>query len=307
MSQVGIATSGITLVEKSLAIYRAIAAARNFGSDAAQSVMMLRFEAFRYREWARDNKNIMAIFQSSNTPTASRPTEAFDLVNVKQPISPASTFREALCDAVNQIIEVLQSVDKLLIKYDRAFESREQPDQPINYGVASIAIGPGGLQGEMQSASQKYGHLKQSLQSQTSFVRRVKYGIQTWNDADKETLKSLIRQFKYWNDNLYEIAPPERRHLQEVRLASQVVGLARTSAQLESVQRAAAESSYQSVYRSANIKKIDDMKGDPGLEKNYQDIKIEPKVAQSRRFITNYCPNGLPTEVGIDSVVMLTV
>lgn len=297
MSEVGLTTSIITLVEKSLAFYRVIAAAKNFGSDAAHSVMMLRFESFRYQEWARENKNITAIFQE--TPgtgiSSHRQTQAITLVDTKQPISPVATFREALCDAVTQIIEVLRAVDKLLSKYDRAFEAREQPDDSPKLGVASIVLGPGSMQDEMQNAAQKYGQLKESLQSRTSFARRAKFSMKTWNEADKATLKDLVERFKYWNDSIHKIAPPEKLNLQEVRMASQVVAEARSPAQLESVREAAAESSYESVCRSAGLKKTTSKAvSDPNLEKNYEDVKIDAKIARSRRFLTEYYPEGRP-------------
>ncbi|KAH6949750.1 hypothetical protein BKA56DRAFT_606791 [Ilyonectria sp. MPI-CAGE-AT-0026] len=288
---VDVTTSVITLIEKSLAIYRTVNAGRNFGSDAAQSVMMLRFEAFRYQEWARDNKNITKLYQASMADTADQSTVALTgHVGAKQPISPAATACEALCDAVTQVIEVLQSVDELLNKYGRAFQSRKQPDDLVNKRVSSVAIGMGGLQGEMRNAQQKYNQLKESLQSKTSFGHRVKYGIQTWNDADKETLESLIKRFKYWNDSLRHIAPPLKPYLSELRLASQVVSMARSEAQLESVQSAAAESSYESVCRSATLKKkkIEGAMRDPRLKKSWADVKIDPKVATSRRFLTDY-------------------
>ncbi|KAF2462867.1 uncharacterized protein BDR25DRAFT_118148 [Lindgomyces ingoldianus] len=295
MAQIGIATGIITLLEKSLAFYRVIAAAKNFGSDAAHSVMMLRFEAFRYQEWARENKNITAIFQdSSNEDTSRRQTQMIGLTHATQPISPVATFREALCDAVTQIIEVLRSVDKLLTKYNRAFEAREESNDPINLGVESIVVGPGLLQDEMQNAAQKYSRLKESLQLKTSFARRAKYGIQTWNDADKETLKDLVERFKYWNDSIHQIAPPEKPNLQELRMASQLVVSARSSAQLESVREAAAESSYKSVSRSAGLKmKMGEAFRDPGLKKNYADVKIDTKIARSRRFLTEFYPEGM--------------
>lgn len=297
MSQLGITTSVITTIEKCLALYRTITAARNFGSDAARSVMMLRFEAFRYQEWARDNEIITKILgeaSSEDEPPPLPPTVG--LVAAKQAISPVTTFREALCDAVNQVKDVLQSVNKLLVKYEGAIQSRESPGGdagPASYGVAALVIARGQGGGEMQDANQKYIRLKESLQSKTSFARRVKYGIQTWDDADKETLKSLIQLLKYWNDNLHEIAPPKKPYLQDSWLASRVLASAVSCAQLESVQDAA-ESNYDSVYRSASLKKdtIAAMVVNSGLEKKYENVRIDAKVARSRRFITEYWPKG---------------
>ncbi|KAF1850713.1 uncharacterized protein K460DRAFT_391149 [Cucurbitaria berberidis CBS 394.84] len=297
MSAVGFINNGISLIEKSLAAYHAIADAKNFGSDAAKSVMMLRFEAFRYQEWGHDNKNITAIFQASNTAKSSQPPEAIGGFGAKQPISPVSTSCEALCDAVNQVIDVLQSVNQLLTKYNRAFESREQPGHSITDGISTTAIGAGGLQGKMHGASQRFEQLKDSLQSQTSLARRVKYGITTWNEADKEILKSLIQRFKYWNDSLYALAPPGRQDLQELVLAFRIVGAARSTAQLESVQGAAALSRYESMYRSATLKKnIGMIVGGPSLKKSYDQLSIDSKAAKSRRFITSYFSNDVPTE-----------
>jgi hypothetical protein len=302
MAEIGIATGIITLTEKSLALYRAITAAKNFGSDAAQSVMMLRFEAFRYQEWSQENQNVVAIFaepSASQSPFVQNSRFA-GLFGTKQLISPVATYRETLCDCVTQIIEILQCIDKLLTKYNRAFETREKPggNSAIG-GVASIMVGPGSVQTQMQSSAKKYGHLKDALQSKTSFTRRVKYGIQTWDDADKDVLKDLVQRFKYWNDGIHSIAPPRKLYLQELRMASQVVGSASSPVQLEGVREAAAESNYESVSRSAALKRdIYEAMGDPELKKNYEDVKFDSRVSRSRRFLTDYCPRGMyiPTE-----------
>lgn len=293
MAQIGLVAASIGLIEKSIAAYRVIAAAKNFGSDAAESVMMLRFEAFRYQEWTHNNRTLREILESNKSAAKSTHTIAF--LGTKKPISPVQTLCEALCDAVNQIVDIFDCVDKLLGKYNRAFESRKQSDYSIKEGV-TLSAGGSGLalsQSKMHNAGQKYEQLKSSLQSQTPFARRVKYGMQTWNDADKDTLKELVQRFKYWNDNLYELAPPAKHRLQELGLSTYVVGSARSSAQLESVRGAAAQSNYEAVYRSAALKKkTGEMETNLSLEKGYENLVIDLKVAKSRRFITQYYPDG---------------
>ena len=206
-----------------------------------------------------------------------------------------ATYRETLCDSVTQIIEILQSIDKLLTKYNRAFETREEPEgASARSGITSIVVGPGSLQAQMQSSAKRYGHLKDALQSKISFTRRVKYGIQTWDDADRDILKDLVQRFKYWNDGIHGIAPPEKLYLQELRMASQMVGSASSSAQLEGVREAAAESNYESVSQRASLKRdVCEAMGDPDLKKNYEDIKFDSRVSRSRRFLTDYCPSSM--------------
>jgi hypothetical protein len=77
-------------------------------------------------------------------------------------------------------------------------------------------------------------------------------------------------------------------------MASQVVGSASSSAQLEGVREAAAESNYESVSQSAALKRdICEAMGDPELKKNYEDVKFDSRVSRSRRFLTDYCPRGM--------------
>ena len=146
----------------------------------------------------------------------------------------------------------------------------------------------------MANAADNFRHLKDSLQSKTPFLRRVKYGIQTWNEADKETLKNLTVRFKYWNDALVEIAPPQKRKLFEVKLSSDVVGPAASPEDLSSIEAAANESQYESVYRSARLKRkrLQMQPADASLKKGYEDIQTDSSVSKSRRFLTTYHPKG---------------
>lgn len=291
MSQLGIATSILTLIEKSLAAYRAITAAKNFGSDAAHTVMMLRFEAFRYAEWARENRNIAALHVDA--PSRQPTTVALPAKAVRA--SPAVSAKEALYDAIIQVIEVLQEIDSLLTKYDRAFESREHKDSSVLSGLASVPVPiDHGLQVDTAKAAEKFRYLKDDLQSKVSFGRRVKYGIQTWNEPDKETLKSLTARFKYWNDALAEIAPPHKRNLFEVKLSSDVVGPAEAPGDLRSIEAAAQESQYQSVWRSARFKRTKAQMplSSTSLEREYGDVNMDTSVSRSRRFLTTYQTSG---------------
>jgi hypothetical protein len=91
-----------------------------------------------------------------------------------------------------------------------------------------------------------------------------------------------------------EIAPPSKRQIVELKVASQVVGSAISPNQLESVQAAAKESQYESIRRSAHVKqqKLRPQQTDRSQEKSYSDVRIDAKVTKSRRFLTDYCPSG---------------
>jgi hypothetical protein len=282
---VGLTTSFIALIEKSLETHRAISAAKNFGSNAAQAVMMLRFEAYRYVNWVQENDSMSVI---SDHPPAPIPfvTEAVRT-------SPAITIRTALYDAITQIFEILQEVDKLLSKYDRAFELNDRDEATVFKGLAISLAGTMNQPNEAARAASRSRDLKHSLQSETSFLRRVKYGIRTWNDADKDTLKELIAKFKYWNDGLHELIPLRRRDLLEARLSSEVVGSAQSPDHLERIQAAADASAYPSLSRSARLKRhnLEARTVGSGL-KLYGDVEISDKLVQSRRFITWYTSSG---------------
>jgi len=290
MSQLGMITSSITLIEKSLAIWRAIAAAHNFGSDAAQAVMMLRFETFRYVEWTTSNENLQAILKAD-----SEETRTVAIVSTAPWTSLATSKRRALYDAVWQVVEVLENIDKLLSKYNRAFESRDQSGPSLVDGLSTIPVpGIGGPAADSAGAADKFHGLKDNLQSKTSFFRRVKYGIATWNDADKETLTNLVIRFKYWNDALAEIAPRQKQKLLAVKLSSDVVGRSIRTEDLDNIEAAAIESQYESVSRSAHTKKA--RGAEPpfeSLRKEYNDVQIDSKVSRSRRFLTTYTPKGM--------------
>jgi hypothetical protein len=294
MSELGMITSSVTLIEKSLAIWRAVAAARNFGSDAAHAVMMLRFETFRYVEWTTGNENIQAILKAANEEPRIGP-----MLSTATWTSPAISIRQALHDAVWQVVEVLESIDKLLSKYNRAFESRDQNEPSLVDGLSSIPV-PGikGSQADVAKAADQFRGLKDNLQTKTNIFRRVTYGIATWNDADKETLKNLTTRFKYWNDALAEIAPRQNRKFLEVKLSSDVVGRTVRIGDLDSIEAAAIESQYESVGRSARMKKAKTVEGsDRSLRKEYNDVQINSKVSRSRRFLTTYTPKGISQKI----------
>jgi hypothetical protein len=293
MPEIGIATSIITLIEKSLAAYRSIAAAKNFGSNAGQQVMMLRFEAFRYREWAQDNDNITKIFENAKTDLARGRGSFIGLVQESKAISPAATVHNALCDAVTQIIDILVSANTILAKYETSFASLEQPSaEPPVTGLSGLVVTVDGKAGGMAQSQRRFGELKNALQSKASFPRRVKYGIQTWDDADKEILKGLIEMFKYWNDGLYGLAPPSKADLVELGLSSRLVASASTQEELQSVQIAASDSQYEAICRSARMKQRKNEGQGKADELKFEDVQLDTRFLKSRRLITNYYPNG---------------
>ena len=290
---IGITTGTTTIIEKSLAVYRAIAASKNFGSDAAHSVMMLRFEVFRYTNWVRENKLLLDQPASSiTTPPQSTPFAA-GVVRMSR----AQTSAEAIYDALVQVTEVLEAVDKLLGKYHHAFEPRNRAASDAEHDLPAPLLELGGLQNEATKAVTEFRTLKDSLQSKTSLARRVKYGIATWNEPDKETLKSLVTLFQYWNDALLELLPVQRNQLLQTKLSLDVVDEAESVEDLEGIEVAANESSYLSVSKSARTKrrtKFSILASDSApLEKPYADVKIDDGVASSRRFATTYTSSGM--------------
>lgn len=288
---VGLTVGFATLIDNTLAVYRAIAAAGNFGSSAAQSVIMLRFEAFRYVNWAQECGSLSAISDQPQ-PSARAP---IPFVTDAVRASPAVSMRAALFDAVTQIFEILQEVDKLLSKYNRAFESSDQDETNVRSGISMSLAGITSQPNEAARAANQYHSLKQSLQSETPFLRRVKHGIRTWNNADTDTMKQLIANFKYWNDGLHELIPLQRRNLLDSKLSSEVVGPAESPNYLEKIQAAADASTYPALSRSARLKRhnLEVHSRGPKLEKVYSDVDISGKLVHSRRFITWYSTSGL--------------
>jgi hypothetical protein len=297
MSQLDTITGSITLIEKALAIWRAVATARNFGSNAAEAVMMLRFETFRYVEWTAGNENIPAILKTSSDKPRTSP-----MLSTAAWTSPATSIRQALHDALWQVVEVLDSIDKLLSKYNRAFESRDDPQSGLSLmdGLSSIPVP--GIEGtsktDIARAADQFRDLKGNLQSKTNFFRRVKYGISTWNDADKETLTHLTTRFKYWNDALAEIAPRQNRKLLEIKLSSDVIGRTIRMGDLDSIEAAAIKSQYEFVEASARMKKAKTVEqSGESLRKEYNDVRIDNNVSRRRRFLTTYTPKGIPQRI----------
>jgi hypothetical protein len=223
------------------------------------------------------------------------PTAPIPFVTGAVRASPAVVIRTALYDAVTQIFEILQEVDKLLSKYDRAFESNDKDEATVFDGLALSLAGIMNQPSEAARAASQFQDLKHSLQSETSFLQRVKYGIRTWKDADKDTLKELIAKFKYWNDGLHELIPLQRRNLLEARLSSEVVGSAQSLDYLERIRTAADASAYPSLSRSARLKRhnLETRTVGSGLKKLYGDVEISGKLVQSRRFITSYTSSGV--------------
>jgi hypothetical protein len=140
MSQLELITGSIALIEKSLALFRAIDAAKNFGSDAAQSVMMLRFEAFRYERWASNNRGVVEMFSShpAADPTLAGSTFATAAVRA----SPSTSIHKIIFDTIIQVIEVLEDIEKLLSKYERAFEAAQGPStrKSIVQALGSVVL-----------------------------------------------------------------------------------------------------------------------------------------------------------------------
>jgi hypothetical protein len=298
LAPLGALTSSITLIEKSMALFRAVASARNFGADAAHLVMKLRFEAFRYAHWARNNQALLDTL-STDPPTDLQPVA---LAASVARTSPVISVQQALCDSVVQVIEVLEIIDKLLSKYGRAFESSPQdetkPESALR-GLATVTatLNIDGFQLDVPQAMENYRQLKESLQAKTSLPRRFKYSIPTWNEADKETLNTMILRFKYWNDTLIEItriSEPSAQGMVELEVTSQIIGSAVSVEQLEIVQSAALESSYESMRRSAQVKmqKVNPKPTIQTMEKRYDEVYIPSKFTKSRRFMTKYTPSG---------------
>jgi hypothetical protein len=215
--------------------------------------------------------------------------------------SPSVALHEAVCDALAQIIDLLERVDTLLSKYDRAFETprNEASRNSVPEGLESVvtALRLEGQQNDISKATENFKQLKESLQSKTSFPRRIKYGIQTWNEADQEILKNLISAFKYWNDALIEITPFQNREIMELEVKSQIVGPAESLDQLENIESAAKKGNYESIRRSARVKiqRLSSQKEPKeiiNLEKKYSDLQMNPNVAKSRRFLTEYSETG---------------
>lgn len=280
------------LIERSLGTWRAVANAKNFGSDATQGVMMLQFEAFRYSAWTQESGALMKVAATQNELSFAYEIDS-SVANATR-TSPSMSIYEILYKAITQIHVVLQDVDKLLAKYDRAFESANQVDARMIDNLSSSLAILGNQNKEAAQAVTEYHGLQSKLQSETSALRRVNYGIQTWDDADKDVLKALVLRFKYWNDGLYELIPLPRRHLLESKLSAKIVGATTSPKGLERVQRAANEGSYASVARSARLKEStsDPGRGDSDLKKEYGDVQNIDKLVPNRRIMTWYSASG---------------
>lgn len=281
------------LIEKSLGTWRAVANAKNFGSDATQGVMMLQFEAFRYSAWTQESGALMKAPASRDELSF-----AYDIdssVAKATRASPSMSIYEILYKAITQIHVVLEEVEKLLVKYDRAFESANQVDARMIDNLSSSLATLGNQNKEAAQAVTEYHGLQSRLQSESSALRKMNYGLQTWDDADKDVLKALVLRFKYWNDGLYQLIPLPRRNLLESKLSANTVGATNSPKGLERVQKAANEGSYTSVARSAKLKKytLDPDSGDSGLEKKYGHVQNIDKLGPSRRLITWYSASGL--------------
>lgn len=280
------------LVEKTLGTWRIIANAKNFGSNAGQAVMMLQFEAFRYLAWTQESGALMKStaadqlsFKYSPNPVVTNAVRA----------TPSMSIHEALYKAIVEIHVVLQEVDELLNKYDRAFESASQMDSEM-LGKLSSSLATLGNEGPVAAQAVVDSHTLQSnLQKEVSIGSRVNYGIQTWNEPDKVVLKELVDRFKYWNNGLYELIPPPRKNLLESKLSANIVGPTNSAGGLKRIQSAANESSYSSIEQSAKLKEAisDPNRQDAGLKKCYKKIGINQQIEIGRRTMTWYSESGL--------------
>lgn len=84
---------------------------------------------------------------------------------------------EVLCKAITQVHVVLQDIDELLTKYNHAFESAHQVDARMIDSLSSSLAALGYQSREAAQAVTEYHGLQSELQSESSALKKVNYGI----------------------------------------------------------------------------------------------------------------------------------
>jgi hypothetical protein len=186
------------LVEKSLLIWRSLAATRRFGKDMTAITAKISMEYYRFMVWAR-------ISGVLNQPTS---TQSIPVAIPGQQVSPtdaaaadedlADRLQTAIEDAVGQILTLLGDISKITEKYAANDFSAIAPSSDTS---GSIQI----------SATNRQKHKIATLGRQTPFHLRFLFGTKPWDDSDKSKLQDQVKDLCYWNDGLEKLLPTRTR------------------------------------------------------------------------------------------------
>jgi len=210
---------------------------------------MIEFEYFRFESWAEQSGYVVVVDSTG-------PTDKTDGENSVWPVSV-----DRVHFLVAQVSEVLDTLYPLLGKY----KIHPDVDEDGTKGKAPLAQRSATRLPEevknkpgLSNALAKIGMTKLRLGKDTGRLRKVNFGWSLTNEFnDRDKIKELIGQLKYWNDALRETLPPQSQPFHAVLSQVRIVNHASSQDALEAIALSSKDvggSLYDDVQYAAHMK-----------------------------------------------------
>lgn len=189
---------------------------------------MIEFEYFRFESWAEQSGYVVVV--DSTGPT--------DKTDGENSIWPVSVDRVHFL--VAQVSEVLETLYPLLAKYKIHPDVDEEgpKDKAALLVKRSATHLPEEVNNKpgLSNALAKIAITKLRLGKDTGRLRKVNFGWSLTNEFnDRDKIKELISQLKYWNDALRETLPPQSQPFHAMLSQVRIINHASSQGALDAI------------------------------------------------------------------------